>query len=167
MCYASFLPRILFIALLALSAWRDPLVAQQLAAGATTRPHLRVGQPVRVGLASRGIISGNVVATPVDSLVLHPGGEERARIGVAWGEITDIWTREPAYRRGARTGAVTGTVLFGVSAAWLSWGLCDAADCAVDAGVAFAGAAVGALMGAVTGGVIGTLTDEWVRRYPE
>jgi hypothetical protein len=63
-------------------------------------------------------------------------------------------------------GAVAGGILFAGGAAFMSWAVCDAAECSADPQAAIVGGITGVLMGGITGVIIGAMLGQWHQVHP-
>ena len=119
--------------------------------------------PVIVTVDARQRGPATCTALP-DARLLVDLGDERLTPRLA--EIEEVWVRQRNTARGAQAGAIVGAVTFGSAAGYLSFALCDAAECG---GEIAPNAVLGALVGAAAGGLIGSafgyVSKVWKRRY--
>jgi hypothetical protein len=124
---------------------------------------LEVGQLVKIRTLHRGVHIGRVRRLESDTVHLWPQ-DGSARVAMA--AIDQLWVRGTATKKGALIGGTLGGVLGGLLLGYASYAVCDAAECAVDAGVALEGLAGGAAFGAITGAVFGAMMGQWHQEYP-
>jgi hypothetical protein len=118
---------------------------------------------VKVRTRTHGLHIGRVAGLTADTLYLRP---ERGSNAVELAAVRDVWVRGTATKDGALLGGVLGGALGAGLAALMSVGVCDAAECSVDAEVTVSGMLVGVATGAVTGAVIGAMFGKWHRKFP-
>jgi hypothetical protein len=120
------------------------------------------GTVLRIGTIGRSWRIGALVRS--DSLIVLSGPEAGAPIRVP--DVATLDVRTTAEVPGLRVGAITGGALGGLTFAWLSYGICDAAVCHVDARATVSGVVLGAVAGGITGSVLGALMPAWRRVLP-
>lgn len=150
---------------IAIFGWLFVLAPPELWAQRRADPvqSLEVGQLVKIHTVGRGLHIGRITRLESDTVYLLP---ERGSARVATAAIDELWVRGTATKKGALVGGASGGAIGSLLLGYLSYAVCDAAECAVDPGVALEGLAIGAVFGAITGAVFGAMVGQWHRHYP-
>jgi hypothetical protein len=129
-----------------------------------------VGTPVRASGLTIGRVEGPLQASWGDTLALLTAAGSR-RVDLA--RIDTLWVMGRATMRGARVGALTGSIGLGLFAGFVyvvgrsvcDTGTCDDYDAGENVLITLYGAAIGAGAGALIGAGIGSAIPRWLVRY--